>query len=292
MSKYFEKGLSSDGLRTKYRTLAKRYHPDRTNNIVDRKVNEEIFKDITAEYDIYSRLKLGDDRKISNDVDVEDIRKRWQDVWKHFTEDDGSLRDILKKTFKDTVEQMVQHFKDKDEEIDAIDGTTDVEITDEMGNSDEKVYMEINVPLSDIYNNVVKKVRVNKSLYEVNCGQRIHHMDNYVIEVLGMPHDLYRQDSIIGTNDLFCTYKIGLIDYFRGYTIRLTHLDGRIVQQYIAPLTNVNDPIVIKNEGMHHLDNLYVKVEIMLPKTGDQIIEFTNLLTNTRPNCVKLEVDK
>lgn len=114
------------------------------------------------------------------------------------------------------------------------------------------------------------------------------------------PHSLFTRKD----NDLYCTYKIPLVDALCGFNkIMVKHLDGRFLQISTpkGKVTRPGDFIKISNEGMPLKDNqlswfskttrgdLYIEVEIEFPKDNwylekNDLLKLRNVLPSDLVN--------
>lgn len=100
-----------------------------------------------------------------------------------------------------------------------------------MGESQKppaKAVKDVNCTLEELYCGCVKRFAINKKEIAIHIkpgtstGQAVQG-ENYVLRVVEKPHERFVRDN----NDLHCTHTVSLMDYINGFSIIITHLDGK-----------------------------------------------------------------
>lgn len=271
-SNFFHSRASAAELRARYIALAKKHHPDRfaSSGEKERRRHEKIFQRVTLAYDsaINNSKRCYDDSSDSDSDSNSKYHERWREIWERFASSNINLKElssILKNTFQDVANV-------------AVAAAATAAATAACNVMQKRTTIE--VPLEDIHNRVKRRVRIwtrdKPTIHEVDCGwmihdEAIHCLDGFIVEIVARPHPVFHRNELLGKMDLYCTQRITLASYLFGEEFTIRHLDGRTIKFKIEPFQDISLPIVLEKEGLQRQDNLYIRLELSLPKNLDSI---------------------
>ena len=133
------------------------------------------------------------------------------------------------------------------------------------GNKYTEMKRKFEVPLKNTYVHGEQIIYRNQG----NINLITKEKDDLVIKLSLKEHKLYKQIN----NDLYTIYKIPLIDALCGFQFLLKFLDDSYINVEVDDIIKPNTKKVIKNMGMNRSGNLIVEFEVLFP---------SNKLSNTK----------
>lgn len=288
-------------VRARYFQLARKHHPDKLHHLSDeeRKKNEEYFQKISA---AYSTIEKGYDPNVPHQKHdhwrtiwskVEDIFQR-PDVWE-------CMRQVFKDTLVDVASRVVE------------DRDPSPRSSRSPPISRHQHFIQVPVTLSDLHMGKRKKLQ----LFLQGVGQPIlaHlHCKNYpekhefstcidgkthtvCIQYNVLPHEIYRLDDILGTQDLYVDIDITWYEYVCGTSRQITFLDGTLLEVAFRPFDRVDVPHRWEGKGLAGKGDMYVSFHVQHPSHEQwsqlsqsqqhDFVEFLNALIHIRSGVEK-----
>ena len=249
---------TKEEIRARYLELAKKHHPDKHQHLPKEEldVHEKEFKKINLAYELLTKKEFASTTK-----------NEWRGMWENMNIGDlfsnpemlRNMGDILRNVMNIASEYKKQK-------------ATEHHIT-------------VEVTMEEVYNRKEKKLRLflkgvqepifitidggcYPSFLQTHITPEGRTMFIYLTFEL-IPHELYTLDTLLDTNDIYCTLDVPLYEYFQGSSRTLEYLDHTPLIITIPPCQQ--DPIEFPHKGLHGKGKLVVFLKIVLP--GKEALE-------------------
>lgn len=259
-------GIPSDSsfaqVRARYFQLARKHHPDKLQHLSEeeRKKNEEYFQKISVAYNI---IEKGYDPSVPKDD------KQKQDHWR---------------TIWSKVETVFQRPEVWECMLHVLKGTLGETQGDTTGTKSptkllqQKHHVKVPVSLQDLHNGKRKKLQ----LFLQGLSQPIHTYlqckdypkthefttcidgknHSVCIEYNVLPHEIFRLDDILGTQDLYIDVNLTWYEYICGMTKQIPFLDGTAIEILFQPFDRIDCPRRMEGKGLAGKGDLYISFNI------------------------------
>jgi DnaJ-class molecular chaperone len=261
-------GVSRDAtlqqVRSRYFELARKHHPDKLGNVSEeeKKNHEAIFKDISNAYsEIEDRINKNGNFNYSSDNYEHHSRDDWRSIWNDLEvlfQTPGTwerVASIVKNTVHDVtvegIKQLKTHHVKINVTLEEVHAKKKKRIRLILANVEEPIFVILDIgeyPIMD-----VKHITPN--------GFPI----NIAISMELIPHPVFRLDDVLDSWDLFCEIDTTLVDFFNGKDVILNYF-GKDIVVNIEPFKKHDLPICIKDHGLCGLGNLYISINMKMPK--------------------------
>jgi len=125
------------------------------------------------------------------------------------------------------------------------------------GNKYTEMQRKFEIPLKNTYVNGEQIIYRNKGNINLSTKEK----DDLVIKLTIKEHKLYRQMN----NDIYTKYKIPLIDALCGFHFLIKFLDDTYIDIEVDDIIKPHTKKIIKNMGMNKSGNLIVEFDILFP---------------------------
>lgn len=287
-------------VRARYFQLARKHHPDKLHHLSEeeRKKNEEYFQKISA---AYSSIEKGYDPSSPNSQQTNQKPDHWRTVWSKvetlFQRPDvwECMRQVVKDTLVDVANKVVEEHVHTKDSAGASAGAS------RSSSSGRSHHIQVPVTLYDLH--IGKRKKLQLFLQGIQQPIQTHlHCKNFPkkhefatcmdgkthtvsIDYNIIPHDTFRLDDILGTQDLYVDIDITWYDYIYGVTKQITYLDGSVIDAVFAPFARVDCPQRWEGKGLAGKGDLYISFHIQHPSneqwsglSADQQNNFLNIL--------------
>lgn len=274
------KTASTSEIKTAYRTLAIKWHPDKNND----PIAAEKFKEIYTAYEVlidtekrekYDTMSLEDQIELYNIIKqcLETIPSKYREVYTNFInimyDDEIELKkDINTLNFFNIFTKVSDKVYSQDF-INIISSFIDIKNPPIKSYISEPVIEDINITLEDKYISLTKSININDNIYVVPL------CNNTYLYTVSSPNILFKINlekeskyKIINNYDLLANVTISLSQYLYGDTIIFDHLDDIELDITFPSFINTVPSITIKNNGLPIKETNEVLVR------GDLIIFF------------------
>jgi DnaJ like chaperone protein len=249
-------------VRARYFQLARKHHPDKLHHLSEdeRKKNEEYFQKISV---AYSTIEKGYDPNTPTKEDQK--QDHWRTIW-------SKVEVIFQRP--EIWECMLHVLKGTLGEAQD-DSRTTRSPTMVLAH---KHHVKVPVSLQDLHAGKRKKLQ----LFLQGLSQPIHthvHCKDYpkkhefttcidgknhsvCVEYNVLPHELFRLDDVLGTQDLYVDVHITWWEYICGVTKHIPFLDGTCLDVCFQPFDRVDYPRRLEGKGLAGKGDLYVSFNI------------------------------
>jgi hypothetical protein len=261
--------------RARYFQLARKHHPDKLHHLSEeeRKKNEEFFQKISA---AYSRIEKGEDANTTSHQKADHWRTIWSKVEGVFQRPEiwECMLHVLKGTFDDAP---------KDTAL-TLGHTIRVPVTlqDLHLGKRKKLQLFLHGIEQPVHTQLQCK-NFPKEHEFTTCIEGKNHSISVGYNII--PHEIFRLDDILGTQDLYVDIDITWYDYVFGSHKEITYLDGTLIHVPFHPFDRVDYPVRIEGKGLAGKGDLYVSHHIRHPTheqwcqlSSQQQKDFMNIL--------------
>lgn len=261
-----DSSASSEKIKSSYRTLVKKYHPDAGGD-------EEKCKEITMAYSILSDEKKRKDYDNMNPIQQENkfnFIKKLLEVFVYKSEDYKSLIDYL---FSNKYTNIKDLFSNTDFDLFKNEKQSEKEKEKENKNKIEKTIVILDI--DEAY---------NKKYYRFNLSNK-----NYIIPVVNDSICISNRDNTstiidikiisspnikIKNNDLIVEKYISLFDYVYGFNLSFNMPNGISIKKKIQSLLHRDTIDIIENAGLFYIKKNNNSIENIELLRGDLYIDF------------------
>lgn len=245
--------------RARYFQLARKHHPDKLHHLAEdeRKKNEEYFQKISA---AYSRIEKGDAASPASDQKADHWRTIWSKVEGVFQRPEiwECMLHVLKGTFQDVPRDL----SSTSDPCHAHSIRVPVTLQDLHLGKRKKLQLFLQGIEQPIHTQLLCKNFPSKHDF-TTCIDGRNHSVSVGYNVL--PHEVFRLDDILGTQDLYVDMDITWYEYMYGTHREITYLDGTIIRVEFQAFDRVDYPVRMDGKGLAGKGDLYISFHIRHP---------------------------